>query len=195
MWKGMFYLASTVLLAACGQNAPQQQSDKPAEEAVRLFEQACIVNDGRAQSVAVWAERQQLRLLDGNAVKKLPLGMMELNAQSVWETERQGAVFYISTAPASCSVKTARADHQTAARLFTELAERGRGSAVGRFRAAHSTPSPFPFNQLVYSWHENGSPEEILLTANTSPSEHVPAQLALYFTRQAVSTANVVSPQ
>lgn len=184
-----------VLLSACGQGgvAPEQAAAYSAE-AVRLFAQGCVAHGGNAQSTAAWAQQHNLQPLSAEAVKKLPAGMMELDAQAVWQTERNGAVFYLSTAPASCSVKTAVADEAAARRDFVAMAEQGGEGAAARFRSENSVASPFPFRQLVYSRLEPAGSEEILLTANTSPSEHVPAQLALHLSRRPLGLNPVVSP-
>lgn len=185
MLKSIFFLLPAILLtASCGGNTPQEQLESHAAQAVRLFEEVCIGTDGNPKKIEAWTAQQQLPMLDEAAVKNLPLGMMELDAQSVWTVEKDGATFYISTAPGSCSVKTPRADHQAARKYFVALAEKSEAGATVMLRADNGVSSPFPFNQLVYGRHENGADEEILLTANTSPSEHVPAQLALYLTRQ-----------
>ncbi|UOO78012.1 hypothetical protein LVJ85_06010 [Neisseria sp. Dent CA1/247] len=195
MLKSMFFLLPAVLFtASCGENIPPERLESHAAQAVQLFEEVCVGNNGNPQNVAAWASQQQLPMLDEAAVKNLPLGMMELDAQAVWTVEKDGATFYISTAPGSCSVKTPRADHQAARQYFVALAEKGRAGATAMLRADNGVSSPFPFNQLVYGWHENGADEEILLTANTSPSEHVPAQLALYLTRQPLGM-KVISTQ
>ncbi len=184
-----------VLLAACGQGgvAPEQAGAYSAE-AVRLFAQGCVAHGGNAQSTAAWAQQHNLQPLSAEAVKKLPAGMMELDAQAVWQTERNGTVFYLSTAPASCSVKTAVADEAAARRDFVAMAEQDVEGAAARFRSENSVSSPFPFRQLVYSRLEPAGSEEILLTANTSPSEHVPAQLALHLSRRPLVINPVVNP-
>lgn len=183
-----------VSAAACGQGgvAPEQAAAYSAE-AVQLFEQACAAHNGNAQSTSAWAQQQNLQPLSTEAVKKLPAGMMELDAQAVWQTERNGAVFYLSTAPAACSVKTAVADEAAARRAFAALAEQGGEGAQARFRSENSVTSPFPFRQVVYARLEPGSGEEILLTANTSPSELVPAQLALHLSRRPLGISPVVN--
>ncbi len=184
-----------VLLSACGQGgvAPEQAAAYSAE-AVRLFAQGCVAHGGNAQSTAAWAQQHNLQPLSAEAVKKLPAGMMELDAQAVWQTERNGTVFYLSTAPASCSVKTAVADEAAARRDFVAMAEQDVEGAAARFRSENSVSSPFPFRQLVYSRLEPAGSEEILLTANTSPSEHVPAQLALHLSRRPLVINPVVNP-
>ncbi len=184
-----------VLLSACGQGgvAPEQAAAYSAE-AVRLFAQGCVAHGGNAQGTAAWAQQHNLQPLSAEAVKKLPAGMMELDAQAVWQTERNGAVFYLSTAPASCSVKTAVADEAAARRDFVAMAEQDVEGAAARFRSENSVSSPFPFRQLVYSRLEPAGSEEILLTANTSPSEHVPAQLALHLSRRPLVINPVVNP-
>ncbi len=184
-----------VLLSACGQGgvAPEQAAAYSAE-AVRLFAQGCVAHGGNAQGTAAWAQQHNLQPLSAEAVKKLPAGMMELDAQAVWQTERNGTVFYLSTAPASCSVKTAVADEAAARRDFVAMAEQDVEGAAARFRSENSVSSPFPFRQLVYSRLEPAGSEEILLTANTSPSEHVPAQLALHLSRRPLVINPVVNP-
>lgn len=185
MLKSMFFLLPAALFtASCGGKIPQEQLENHAAQAVGLFEEVCVGSNGHPQDVAAWAAQKQLPMLDEATVKNLPLGMMELDAQAVWKVEKDGATFYISSAPGSCSVKTPRADHQAARQHFVALAEKGRAGATAMLRADNGVSSPFPFNQLVYGWHNSDAGEEILLTANTSPSEHVPAQLALYLTRQ-----------
>ena len=97
--------------------------------------------------------------------------------------ERNGAAFYLTAGAEGCGMKTPVADEAEVRRQFTELAEKGAAGQTVRLRADHYSPSPFPFSQLVYAWQQDNEAVETLLTANTSPSDHVPAQAALHFSR------------
>lgn len=192
--KPVIFGLAVVLLAACGRQQPNpEQAADYAAEAVRLFTQACAAHNGDTQQTAAWAAQHGLQPLDTTAVKQLPAGMMELEAQAVWQTERNGGVFYLSTGPASCSVKTAVADEAAARKAFALLAEGGETGAAAQLRFENSVSSPFPFRQLVYARLLPESGEEILLSANTSPSNLVPAQLVLHLARKPLDAASVIS--
>lgn len=183
MYK-LLMIGMAALLAACGgKDADPAARQAYGREAVQLFFQSCVAADGDAARVDAWAAQNGFKLLDAAAVKQLPLGMIELSAVHVWQAERNGAAFYLTSGAEGCGMKTPVADEAEVRRQFTELAEKGAAGQTVRLRADHYSPSPFPFSQLVYAWQQDNEAVETLLTANTSPSDHVPAQAALHFSR------------
>ncbi len=181
---GMCFL---LLLAACGNNnhkADPTQLHNNAQEAVRLFFQSCVAEEGDNSRIASWAAKNGFHPLDAEAVGRLPLGMIELDAQNVWQGERGGALFYLTSGSGGdCSLKTAQADEAVVRAQFTAAAQQDTAGITVRERGNHYSATPFPFSQLVYSWQRGDEAVETLLGANTSPSEQVPAQVALHFSR------------
>ncbi|MDO5640369.1 MAG: hypothetical protein Q4G28_10945 [Neisseria sp.] len=177
-------LAVFLLLAACGgEKADEAALQNHAREVVQLFFQSCVAHSGDGASVGGWAAQNGFAALDAAAVKKLPLGMIELGAQNVWRAEQGGAEYYLTWGRDGCGMKTPLADEAAVRSLFAEWAEKGGAGQTVRLRADNYSPSPFPFSQLVYSWQQGGEAVETLLSANTSPSKHVPAQAALNYSR------------
>lgn len=176
-------LSVAFALTACGGNMPQAQKEAAAVEIVQLFAQGCAAWRGDATQVAEWAERQQFTRLNAEAVKRLPHGMMEQNVQTVWQTERNGTVFYLNTNAEGCSVKTVVADETAVRKQLAAVAEQAGAKVKARFHSDETATSIFPFRRLTYAWQfEDG--KRALLTANTSPSDYVPVQAALFFARQ-----------
>lgn len=73
------------------------------------------------------------------------------------------------------------------------MVEQGKMGLNVELRADNATQTPFPYRQLAYAWRAAGSGEEMVLTANTSPSEQLPAQAALSLTHQSYVGGKVVS--
>lgn len=185
---------SGLLLAACsGESLTAEQQTERAETAVALFAEACVVHQGQAAKVAAWAQAKAQPLPE-NEQRALPLGMMELDAQAVWTLQRGGAVYYLSLAPDSCSIKTERADDETVRARFAALAAKPPQGMAQELRADRAVSSPFPFRQLSYAWRAAGSGEETVLSANTSPSTQLPAQAALYLVRRTLNAQTVYTP-
>lgn len=184
----------SLLLAACGgESLTAEQQTERAETAVALFAEACVAHQGQAEKVAAWAQANAQPLPE-NERRALPLGMMELDAQAVWTLQRGGAVYYLSLAPDSCSIKTERADDETVRARFAALAAAPPQGMVQELRADRAVGSPFPFRQLSYAWRAAGSGEETVLSANTSPSEQLPVQAALYLVRRTLNAQTVYTP-
>ncbi|MCS4533816.1 NMCC_0638 family (lipo)protein [Neisseria montereyensis] len=183
MLKTLLLPIAVFSLASCSQEVKPEQSAAYATEAVKLFEQACVQTGGGAAAVGEWAGQQPFQKMTAEDIKNLPPGMMELDAQSVWQTERQGAVFYLSTTSDSCNVKTAKADGTVVEKAFDRIALAGRPGIEPRLEEKSFVSSPFPFTRIAYIWHETDSGGDIRLTANMSSSEQLPAQLALSFIR------------
>lgn len=177
--------ATLLVLAACGgeELSPKQREER-AQEAVKLFNESCVTLRGEPSRVAAWAGAQNAQAMTEDDVKNLPFGMMELDWNAVWKLEKNQTAYYLSLAPESCSIKTEKADENMVRQQFMQLVEQAPQGLNHELRSEKSTQSPFPFRQLSYAWRESGSPEEWVLTANTSPSEQLPAQAALYFTHQ-----------
>lgn len=194
--RKLWWLSILSVLAACGGEKPSEEAlQNHAAQAVVWFFEGCAAHLGAAAGVAAWAQQQGFQPLNAAAVKKLPLGMIELDALNVWQAEKDGGRFYLSTLPEQgCSVKAAEADEATVRSRFAERAEQGVSGVTVAKRADHYTASPFPFSQLVYAWYQTGQSTEILLTANTSPAKQVPAQASLSFNREPVRAATVVNP-
>lgn len=185
---------TVALLAACGEeNAPEEDAvlrQAAAKDAVALFFETCIPYVAQGKGVT----KQGFAELDEQAVKKLPFGMMEINAQKVWQGKIGANEFFISTAAdGGCSVKTQKADENTARQAFRQASEQGFAGMTAHLRGDNGTTTPFPVKQLVYSWLKQDSTDEILLTANTSVSDQLPAQLALHAVHKGIQ-ANVSAP-
>lgn len=177
--------AALLMLGACrGEDVSPKQKEERAQEAVSLFSESCVALRGEPAKTAAWAAAHHAQALGKDDVEKLPFGMMEPDWNAVWKIEKNQAAYYLSLAPESCSIKTEKADENTLRRQFMQLVEQVPQGMNHELRSEQSTRSPFPFRQLSYAWRASGSSEEWLLTANTSPSEQLPAQAALYFTRQ-----------
>lgn len=178
-------LAAALMLAACSNDEilPKQKEER-AQEAVRLFAQSCVAFRGDPVQVSAWANQHQAQLLSADELNQLPLGMMELDLNTAWKIDDNGVAYYLSLAPKSCSIKTEKADENTVRQAFMKLVGQAPSGLNQELRSDQATQSPFPFSQIAYAWRASGSPEEILLTANTSPSDQLPAQAALYLTHQ-----------
>ncbi|PJO78314.1 hypothetical protein GJV52_09410 [Neisseria brasiliensis] len=177
--------AALLMLAACGgEELSPKQKEERAQEAVKLFNESCVALRGEPAQVAAWAGAQNAQAMTEDDIKKLPFGMMELDWNAVWKLEKNEVAYYLSLAPESCSIKTEKADENMVRQQFMQLVEQAPQGLNHELRSEKSTQSPFPFRQLSYAWRESGSPEEWVLTANTSPSEQLPTQAALYFTHQ-----------
>ncbi|WP_416192224.1 NMCC_0638 family (lipo)protein [Neisseria sp. CCUG12390] len=184
MQKTLLYTAVLMLAACGGEDLSPEQKEARAQEAVKLFAESCVAHRGEPAQVAAWAGTRNAQALTADDVKKLPFGMMELDWNAVWRLEKNQAAYYLSLAPESCSVKTEKADENTVRRQFMQLVGQVPQGMNQELRSDKSTQTPFPFRQLSYAWRAQGSPEEWVLTANTSPSDQLPAQAALYFTHQ-----------
>lgn len=183
------------LLAGCGEQPSEQELTRHAETAVALFFQSCVHHFGVAAEVSTWARQNGFVPLDKAAQEKLPFGMIELDAQHVWQADKNGGVFYLSTMPENgCSIKVLQADESTVRQRFAEWAEQGAAGLTVAKRADHYSASPFPFSRLVYAWYGQDRRNEILLAANTSPDTRIPAQASLSFNREPISNATVVAP-
>ncbi|MCP1661206.1 NMCC_0638 family (lipo)protein [Neisseria perflava] len=184
-----------VLLAACGSSEKSaEQKIQDAQTAVVLFAASCAANDGHPAQVAAWAAQQQAGALTPEQVKQLPFGLIEPDAQAVWKLEKNGSAFYLTLTADSCSLKAEKADEATVRSEFEKLLRQGRTGVNVELRIDKATQSPFPFSQLSYAWRAAGSPDETLLTANTSVSDKLPAQAVLTLTHQSYqNTAPVLS--
>lgn len=191
MLKPLLLPIAVFCLAACSQEVKPEQSVAYATEAVKLFQQACVQTGGSGDAVGEWATQQQFRKMTVNDIKNLPPGMMELDAQSVWQAGRQGAVFYLSTTSDTCSVKTAKADSMVVEKAFDRIALAGQPGIEPRLEEKSFVSSPFPFTRIAYIWHETDSGRDIRLAANMSSSKHLPAQLALMLIRPPANTSAV----
>ncbi|PSJ81103.1 NMCC_0638 family (lipo)protein [Neisseria iguanae] len=187
--------ATALMLAACrGEDVSSEQKEERAQETVKLFAESCVALRGEPARVAAWASAQNAQAMTEGDVKKLPFGMMELDWNAAWKLEKNQAAYYLSLAPKSCSIKTEKADENMVRQQFMQLVEQTPQGMNQELRSEKSTQSPFPFRQLSYAWRESGSPEEWVLTANTSVSEQLPAQAALYFTHQIYRSRPVLNP-
>lgn len=177
--------AALLFLSACVKEelSPKQKEER-SMAAVKLFADACVAHRGDTAKISAWAALQKAQTLTDEEVKQLPLGMMELDLTNAWKIEQNGAVYYLSLAPNSCSVKTEKADENTVRSQFMALVQSAPQGLNTELRSEQSTQSPFPFHQLAYAWRAEGQPEEWVLTANTSPSDQLPAQAALSLTQQ-----------
>lgn len=185
---------SSLLLAACGsESLTAEQKTERAETAVALFAEACVAHQGEPGKVAAWAQAKAQPLPE-NEQRALPLGIMETDAQAVWTLQRGGAVYYLSLASDSCSIKTERADDETVRTRFAALAAAPPQGMAQELRADRAVSSPFPFRQLSYAWRAAGSGEETVLSANTSPSEQLPVQAALYLVWRTLNAQTVYTP-
>lgn len=187
--RAVLLTLAAACLAACGADElTQVQKETREQNAVDLFAQTCAAFDGDAARISAWANANRAAELSAEERKNLPFGMIELDAQKVWQIQRDDAQYYLSIAPESCSVKTEKADEERVRRAFIELVQQQKGSRAVELRADNAAQTPFPFRQLAYAWRANGSPKEIVLTANTSPSDQLPAQAALSLTHQNYAT-------
>lgn len=184
MQKTLLCAALLMLVACGGEELSPKQKEERAQEAVKLFNESCVALRGEPAQVAAWAGAQNAQAMTEDDIKKLPFGMMELDWNAIWKLEKNQVAYYLSLAPESCSIKTEKADENMVRQQFMQLVEQAPQGLNHELRSEKSTQSPFPFHQLSYAWRESGSPEEWVLTANTSPSEQLPAQAALYFTHQ-----------
>ena len=187
-------LSALLLASACGgERLTAEQKTERAAAAVALFAETCVAHGGSAEKISAWAASHAQPLPEKER-RALPLGMMEADAQAVWTLQRGGAVYYLSLAPDSCSIKTEQADDETVRTHFAALAAAPPQGMAQELRAERAVSSPFPFRQLSYAWRAAGSSEETVLTANTSPSPQLPVQAALYFVRRNLSTQTVYTP-
>lgn len=188
-------LAAAFILAACGNDEilPKQKEER-AQVAVNLFAQSCVALRGDPTQVSAWASQHHAQLLSEDELNKLPLGMMEVDLNTAWKIDDNGVAYYLSLAPKSCSIKTEKADENTVRQAFMKLVGQAPSGLNQELRSDQATQSPFPFSQIAYAWRAAGSPEEILLTANTSPSDQLPAQVALYLTHQTYAVTPNTNP-
>lgn len=183
----------SMLLVACADKMPQAEKEGAAAGLVGLFFDTCVSGLGDGRKVAATAERQGFRLLAAAERKSLPFGMLEADAVQVWVAEKGGVPFYLTLNPEGCGMKTAVADEETVRRLFVgRLPSLPKQGLVFEWQSEHYSPTPFPFTRLTYA-AQTGEAAEVLLTANTSPSELLPAQAALHLARRPVEIRRAVS--
>lgn len=182
-------LCCAVILVACG-GVSQAQAEKNAESIVDDFFMACVQTEGDANQAMMWAQQHGWKQLDQQEIDALPFGMLALGASKVWQYHAGGHTsFYLHAEKEECTLLASHADVAKVAQQFEQKALSAPSSFEAKLRADNYTAVPFPYRQQIFAWWQKGADEEILLTANTSPSDYLPAQAVLIYSRHPLKPA------
>ncbi|MFV2028724.1 NMCC_0638 family (lipo)protein [Neisseria sp. S1] len=169
------------LLSACNRTdeAGANLMRHNATTAIAFFAEACIGTGADLQGMAAWARQKGWHKLEKAELAAQPFGLLAADAKNVWLFRPDKDTAYYLSGDGNCRIQVTRADADILQESFAKLALQGRNGVQAALRAENYTSTPFPFTQKVYSWWRPGSGSEVLLTANTSVSDFLPAQAAL----------------
>lgn len=179
---GVFGAVLTIcLLSACNRTdeAKANLMRHNATTAVAFFADACIETGADLQRMIAWAQQKGWHKLEKAELAEQPFGLLAADAKNVWLFRQDKDTTYYLSGDGNCRMQVTRADADTLQAGFAKLALQGRNGVQAALRAENHTSTPFPFTQKIYSWWQPGSGSEVLLTANTSVSDFLPAQAAL----------------